>query len=198
MIIRKKARIKTSSTYLTSVLASVFSSFIFIPVLHASDAHEHGVVTLDAVIEGGLLDVMLITPAVNIVGFEHAPETESQKAGLLQAISTLKQGYKIIQLPSDALCLLKEAEVDQSLLESEHETEHEHEHEHEHDNEESGHADIKAHYRFVCAKPDQLTKMTLGLFDQFPMVESVRYQLVSDTGQKGGALVSSQDDILIR
>ena len=192
MIIRKKARIKTSSTYLTTVLATLFSSFIFTPVSEAGDAHEHGVVTVDTVIEGDLLDVMLITPAVNIAGFEHAPETEAQKAELLKAINTLKQGYKIIHLPSDALCLLKEAEVDQSLLESEHEHEHEHEHE------EGGHADIKVHYQFVCAKPGQLTKMSVGLFDQFPMIKSVRYQLVSETGQKGGVLLSSQDDILIR
>lgn len=195
MIIGKKTclnpRLKISRTCVKSVLAVTLSSFIFSPLLHASDAHEHGVVMLDAVIEGKLLDVVLITPAVNVVGFEHSPETEAQKAEVLEAINTMKQGYKVIKLPSAALCLLKEADVDQTLLELQHEVEHEHEQEH-------GHADIKVHYQFSCAKPAQLTTMTVGLFDQFPMVESVRYQFVTQAGQKGGALSSSQDEISIR
>jgi hypothetical protein len=183
-----KAHKKTSSPCVTSLLVAAFSSFLFTPLLHAGEAHEHGVVTLDAVIEGKLLDVMLMTPAVNIVGFEHLPETEAQKAEILQAISSLKQGYQAIQLPSAALCLLKETDVEQSLLESQH----------EHDEAESGHADIKVHYQFACAKPEQLTEITVGLFAQFPMIESVRYQVVSQAGQKGGTLFSSQDEILIR
>ncbi|WP_177201190.1 ZrgA family zinc uptake protein [Neptunomonas qingdaonensis] len=180
---------KARSQCATSVLVAVLSSFMLTSLVHAGQAHEHGVVTLDAVVEEKLLDVMLITPAVNVVGFEHAAETEAQKAEVIQAINSLKQGYQIIQLPRAALCLLKEADVIQSLLESQHEHEHEEEH---------GHADIRVHYQFVCAKPEQLTEIAVGLFDQFSMVESVRYQVVSPAGQKGGTLFSSRDEILIR
>uniref|UniRef100_UPI0035637724 ZrgA family zinc uptake protein n=1 Tax=Neptunomonas sp. TaxID=1971898 RepID=UPI0035637724 len=199
MKICKKTRVKDRSQCATSVLVTALSSFMLTSLVHAGEAHEHGVVTIDAVVEEKLLDVMLITPAVNVVGFEHTPETEAQKAEVLQAINSLKQGYQIIQLPRAALCLLKEADVTQSLLESQHEHEEEHAHaheeEHEHEEkhaheheEEDGHADIRVHYQFVCAKPEQLTQITVGLFDQFPVVESVRYQMVSQAGQTGGTL----------
>ena len=44
------------------------------------DAHQHGGGRIDVAVEGGLLSVVLEVPAVNLVGFEHAPRGDAQKA----------------------------------------------------------------------------------------------------------------------
>ncbi|WP_201349645.1 DUF2796 domain-containing protein [Neptunomonas japonica] len=193
------------------VVATTLTSFTLLGTssfLYASDAHEHGIAELNVAFEAKQLEIMFLSPAANLVGFEHPPETEQQEKLIVDAVHALKQGYDIIRLPKEAVCLLKEADVEQSLLEShssgheeehEHEKEHEHEEEHEHEKEhESGHSDFTVHYQFVCSKPEMLTGFTTGLFEQFPMIESIRYKMVSHEGQQGGELLPSKGDVHIK
>ena len=49
------------------------------------DSHAHGIGELNIVLEGNELAIELISPAANIVGFEHAPSNDEQKAALAQA-----------------------------------------------------------------------------------------------------------------
>lgn len=49
---------------------------------HASEnpgAHSHGVAKLQVALEPPRIDLMLVSPAANLVGFEHQPQTDAQK-----------------------------------------------------------------------------------------------------------------------
>ena len=58
-------------------LASLFPS-----VASAEQAHEHGVATLDVAVDGRTLTLQFESPLDNVVGFEHAPRTDKQRAAL--------------------------------------------------------------------------------------------------------------------
>jgi hypothetical protein len=88
--------------------------------------------------------------------------------------------------------------------EHEHEAEHADEHDHEHgdahrEGSESGeahdralvHADIDAVYSFVCAKPEAVKGLEVGLFTEFPATHRVQLEYVLAAGQ--GARVLTAD-----
>lgn len=152
-------------------------------------AHEHGAAELDAALEGSALEIELRSPAMNLVGFEHAPSSEADKAKIASVRKQLEQPAPLFGLPPAAGCTLAESELDSPLFEGEI---HEHEHEHEHDHE-GQHSEIHAHYRFECATPQALTELDLqGLFNAFPGTEKIQAQLIGPNGQRGAQLSASQ------
>ncbi len=56
-------------------------------VLCAAPPHVHGVGTLQRVLEENSLSVELRLPAINVVGFEHAPNDAQQKAAVQNAVA---------------------------------------------------------------------------------------------------------------
>ena len=74
-----------------------FSPFLACVAFAASDeqhreheAHEHGHGTLDIVVEGEELAIELRIPAVNVVGFEHAPRDEAEREAIRKALAAVR------------------------------------------------------------------------------------------------------------
>jgi len=155
-------------------------------------AHEHGAATLNLAQEGTDIHVELQSPAANIVGFEHAPSTDTEHKALEQAVETLKDGARLLRFEDDAECRLVESRVESPLLETdqgkadEHDEGHRHAEKQEHDEHEShaeAHADILAEYRFSCARPEKLGRMDVMLFEAFPAIDDLDTNFVTDRGQ---------------
>ena len=99
-------------------------------------AHEHGHATLALVQENNELQLLLTSPAMNIVGFEHAPSTHEHNAKIDAAAKLLKDHNQLFSISTEAGCALEHAEVRSELLEASHKDEHdEHHHEEEHHDE---------------------------------------------------------------
>lgn len=79
-------------------------------------AHEHGHAELTVAQSGKSLTIALESPAMNLVGFEHEARTAEQKAAVQAMLAKLRQGYQMITLDEDALCLLDTVDIRQSLL----------------------------------------------------------------------------------
>ena len=113
------------------------------------DSHAHGIGELNVVVEGDELAIELISPAANIVGFEHAPSNDEQKAAVAQAKETLEQAEMLFVLSERAGCQAEHAHVESELLEGhEHEEHHDDEHAHEdeeHHDDEHAHEDEEHH-----------------------------------------------------
>ena len=76
------------------------------------DAHEHGHGALDIVVEGEELVMELRIPAVNVVGFEHAPGDDSEREAIRQALVPFGERRRsVIGLPAEAECEVEEAEA---------------------------------------------------------------------------------------
>ena len=103
-------------------------------------AHVHGVATLNLAVESDELEIEFVSPAGNIVGFEHEAATAAQRRAIQDAIDQLRKGNELFDLPLAASCSLHVAEVEHGHGEEEKgEDGHEHDADHA-DHDELGHA----------------------------------------------------------
>ena len=200
--------------YLTS--AAISALLVVQPLAAAQDpgqrqhgTHEHGVASLTIAIDGTLMQVALESPAMNLVGFEHAPASDAQRKALEDALAVLADWGRLFRVPEEADCDLVQAEVEAppghlgedgaggTDRDSARVPGHGHEHGHEHEDDHAGaaHADIRAAYRLDCRDPGALTRLDLGLFDAFPGTERVRVQFVTPGGQ-GAVELTPADPVL--
>lgn len=168
------------------------------------DAHEHGHGALNIAVEGNSLAMELEAPGFDIVGFEHAAETDADTAAVESALATLAEPAGLFGLPDAAACEVTEVSVDlhgeDAHDDHDHDKEHaEHAEEHDHDEgeahenhaEEEGHDDheheaehseFHAEYHFTCENIAALDSLTLTYFDLFENAEELEVQFVSDKG----------------
>ena len=174
------------------------------------DAHEHGVASLNLVVDGNQVSLELDSPAANLVGFEYQPSTDEDRATVARVKAALEQADGLFTLTAAADCQLQQVELDSPLFAAhdheEHEDhdhdEHDHhdadehahddEHEHEHEHEHGEHADIEGRFDYVCAAPEQLEALTLPLFNDFPAMQRIQVQAITASGQHGAVLTADQ------
>ena len=164
-------------------------------VAHAADehdhehgslgAHEHGIGRLNAALDGQTLELELESPAMNLVGFEHAATTDADKAKVAAARALLEQPLALFNLPKAAGCVVENQELESPLFADTPDADDDHDKdakdEHHHD-----HSEIHAHYQFTCATPDALKTLDLAnIFNSFPATQKIQVQLIGPSGQQG-------------
>jgi hypothetical protein len=177
-------------------------------------AHEHGVAHLNVALEGNDLFIEFTSPAANIVGFEHHPRTDEQKAAVRKAIETLKAGESLFVLALGAEGNLAESTVTTDIEDdSNHESENEHaealadssketlkvQHpsgKHHEADEHEPHSDFKAEYHFDCREPQRLAHIEVMLFRIFPGIEHIEVQLLTGTKQTALELTAQKNRII--
>ncbi len=164
---------------------------------HAEDlmqmhgSHVHGEVVVNMVLEGERLDVEMISPAMNITGYEHAPSTEQERQALAEAIDKLGVASNLLTLPAAAGCEPGDSTVETSLTKEHADHDHKHTGEHEED-----HAEFHVTHAFRCEKPGAIDSVTLTLLSDFPGVEKARLQWIH--GQLQGAAVLEPVNPVVR
>ena len=165
------------------------------------EAHEHGHGTLDIVLEGEELVIELRMPAVNVIGFEHAPRDDSEREAVRQALVPFGDAASVLELPAEAECEAEEveAEVAGMTLEADHdgeenghesdghaEIEHdEHEHAgHDSDADSEAHSELHATYRFHCHEPERLGRIHVRAFEHLLDAEEIDVRLVTPAAQR--------------
>jgi hypothetical protein len=142
-------------------------------------AHVHGVARLDMALDGRTLELELDTPAMNIVGFEHAATTDADKMKLALARETLLKPHGLFSIPEAAGCTVVKAKLESPLFGDKDDDGDADEHEHEH-------SEIHGHYQFTCSVPAVLNKLDLTqLFTSFPATQTIQVQLVTPKRQMG-------------
>jgi hypothetical protein len=166
---------------------AVFLSFTLLGVtglLYASEseheqheAHVHGEARLLVALEADTLEIEFLSPAMNMVGFEHQPQTETQTQAVKAAIDTLKQPDLLFTLPSAAKCAPVDIEVETPL--SRHDTDT-----HEHSHKDESHSDFTCHYHYRCGDTSRLESIETKLFEHFPGIHVLEVQSISSKGQQ--------------
>ena len=154
-------------------------------------AHEHGHSVLNIAIEGDRIEMELMAPGMDIVGFEHVAETEQDKGAVAEAEAALSDPLALFVMPEEAGCAIETAAVELEA-EDEHEGEHAEEGEHgeehaeeehaEHEGEES-HTEFHAEYAITCTSPDDLGGIEFAFFDRFPGAEEIEVTVITENGQ---------------
>jgi len=157
-------------------------------------AHEHGHSALNVAIEADRVEMELIAPGADIVGFEHAAESAEDKAAVEQAEAALGEPLVLFGFTDAAGCVVETAAVeiegeehdehgheDEAHAEEEHHEEGEHaeaeheEHEegehveaghddHEEHADEASHNEFHAEYALTCSTPDSLDGIDFAAF----------------------------------
>ena len=158
--------------YAQTLLAS--GIFIFVSAAHAEEErrelgpHVHGHGTLAVAIEGNTIQMELVAPGMDIVGFEHEADTARQERAVEAALADLKEPLSLFELPDTAGCSVTSADVKIVA--------HEHEHHdapakadkgaatEEHDDH---HTEFRANYAFACADASQVRSINFRFFDRF-------------------------------
>src|SRR6185312_12056972 len=96
--------------------------------------HVHGQGTLDIAIEGKKVEMELVAPGMDIVGFEHVASTNDQKAAVEKAKAKLTDVLSVFKLPAVAKC-----KAETSNVENRKEVHHDGDEDHDED-EKEGHA----------------------------------------------------------
>ena len=187
----------------TTLLATSFGAA-------SQEAHVHGSAQMDVVQEGATVFVSLISPLADIIGFEHAPETEAQKQ-TMRSVYSLLQTQAMVTMSGQG-CALTDSDIDLPGADEthddhdqeghdehdddhdheghdEHDDDHDHEghDEHDDDHDHEGHDDHETHgelsltLTFQCDAPP--TGLTVNLFTHFPSVETITLNWISDKGQ---------------
>ncbi len=150
-------------------------------------AHEHGVGRLNAALDGQTLELELESPAMNLVGFEHAATADADKAKVAAVRAQLEKPLVLFNLPKAAGCVVATQELESPLFgdkpdADDHDEEDANDgHEHHQD-----HSEIHAHYQFSCSAPGALKTLDLAnIFNTFPATQKIQVQLISPSGQQG-------------
>ena len=194
------------------------ASFLACAAFAASDgehreheAHEHGHGTLDIVVEGEELVIELRIPAVNVVGFEHAPKDDAEREAVRRALVPFADAASVLVVSAQAECEVEETEaaIASMVHEDEHEGDrqgdgngHDHEkdrdetsghaeHEHEKDEHEESdsdsdtqaHSELRATYHFHCHAPKRLDGIDVRVFEYLRDAEEIEVRVVTPTAQ---------------
>ena len=172
--------------------------------------HVHGHWQMNAAIDGDHLQIELIAPGADVVGFEHEARTAEEKAKVRQAKEKLKAGDALIVLPAAAGCKLEEAHADVAGLDHDdhgekkdsdhkhghdhgHKDDHKDDHKHGHNHGEAGHDEAAhneyhAEYMFHCDDIAALDRIGVTIFEAFPSTEEVEAAVLTPSGQHAASL----------
>lgn len=160
--------------------------------------HEHGAVTLNLAVEGNSLAAELEAPAINVVGFEHQPRTETERASAAAASAWLSRGAGLLGVPKAAGCSRDSAQL-QAPTWSKSSKDHDHEHDHEHEHEaDEGHADYRASVRYTCSNPAALAWVEVWGLRKLLGVTALTINIVTPTSQKSVTTVKPDERIALR
>lgn len=179
-------------------------------------AHEHGTTTLNLALDGNTLQVELLSPAINLVGFEHQPRSDEEREKVLRVRDQLESVTAVLVLPVAANCHQDSATVESGLLaaarsEDGHHVDHDEDHDHDHDHDKDhdhdhakdhdhdhgdSHAEFSADYTLTCQNPSAIGSLEISLFQSFSGVERIKGAWLNESGQ--GAVDLTADNPTLR
>jgi len=149
--------------------------------------HEHGSATVDVAVQDATLDIALHSPAINVIGFEHAPRSADEKSALAQANRVFTSPKELFSMPAAAAC----ASVSVTLMPITY----------EHDGDDkpgSPHADYDVGYRFHCAHADKLGWIDIRLFEQLKGMHKIVANVVTPALQAQSLLTPDNTRVQLR
>lgn len=192
------------------------------------EAHVHGMVEFNIAQDGNQLLVEINAPGMDVVGFEHPPESESDHHIFDEKVALLKEATNILTVNDDAKCKVAHVDVENTSHHHDEGDEDEHHHEHgdedhhehhddadehhdedehhhddgdeeHHDHEEhGGHSAFNIQYQFDCAEPSAINYIETKWFQQFPATHDIDVNIFTDMKQGAIELSPSQSRIALK
>jgi hypothetical protein len=146
------------------------------------------VARLDVATEPGRVSLLLDTPLDNLLGFEHAPRNEAERARADAVVARLRAAAALFRIDSAAGC--KPAQVDlkapalglgAGVAPGE----------------KDAHADLEAQFDFSCQNGARASYIEHDLFEAFPNLKRIELQAATPKGQMKATLKRPQSRVLL-
>lgn len=169
-----------------------------LPLAAAAQVHEHGTATLEIAVDGGVLSINLESPLENVVGFEHAPRDDKQRAALKKMEETLRRPERLFKPSAEAGCAVRDVKVENPFAAgAKPEGGHAHGEKDKHGGHAEEHAEAHASWTFQCARPQVLRALEVLLFDAFPGMKQIKAQKATPSGQGVATLTPKRRSIAL-
>lgn len=147
--------------------------------------HVHGLASIRLAIEKNDVVMELQSPSINFLGFERQPKNKSEIDHINRVESILKsaQIYKFIGSNCNLIKSNFELQTISSHKLPTESHDHSHGHDHETDDVENSHREIMVYHQFICGNTKTLKALDVFLFDEFPQVEKINAEWVSESKQ---------------
>lgn len=139
--------------------------------------HEHGKITINVALDGNRLVVELDSPAVNVVGFEHEPRSDAERAAVSGAEKLLGGGRGLFTLPKEARCQFEKTDLKTPQWETTDDVPGQPE-------PPGQHADYEARFTYQCWSPNHLKWLEPSLLDKLRNVTEARLNIATPRGQQ--------------
>jgi hypothetical protein len=160
-------------------------------------AHVHGEAELQVAIEGKTAELILRSPAANLLGFEHAPQDSGQEQ-LVQETRQWLEANALIQAPAND-CTVSAGTIHQmGGVDHDHGHDHDHEDGHSDSNvpKENGHSDFEVTQRLDCGS-DLSGTLSVPLMKRFPGIDSLSVDWITSTGQGHSELEAGETGLTL-
>ena len=148
-------------------------------------AHVHGAMRMNVAVQAQILTVQIEAPLDSLLGFEHAPRTNAQRAAADALVKRLNEDRSLVRPAAAALCSLIKTTVDAAALKPVDKPVAA-------KKDEEIHADIDIAYEFNCSQVDKLDSIAVGLFDAFKRLQKIDAQAATAQGQSKQTLTRIQ------
>ena len=135
-------------------------------------AHVHGVAKMDIAVEAKKITVNFVSPLDNLVGFERAPRTDSERKRADEAVARLRAGDQMFKFDPAAGCKMARVDLTSAALKLGPAGAAP----------KDGHADLEAVWEFDCNDATLARHVDVGLF-AFNQLKRVQLQLALPKAQ---------------
>lgn len=129
-------------------------------------------------LQGSLLSIRLVIPAMDLLGYERSPHTDAEQTGFNAALEFLERPDNWIGLVAEARCALQSHRVKHPYKTDEQRAGEDASHHHD---AQTVHTDFVINAGWQCAGASRLNSLTLSLFGQFPRVREVKVDWIGDS-----------------
>ncbi|MDB3926296.1 DUF2796 domain-containing protein [Porticoccaceae bacterium] len=189
------------------------------------DAHVHGLSELTIAMDAKTIELQLISPAMNLVGFEYKASSKQDIAAVKQAELLLEQQDSLFLIAGGDCEHLSTSIDSDGLLQAgahedqeKHDDHHDHEKHDDHDDHEKHddhddhdnhgkhedhsehdqgetHSEMVASYSFTCKDTSKLSSIKVALFAFFPGIHKVNTLWVTPSKQ-GSSMLSAKNSTI--
>lgn len=148
-------------------------------------AHVHGAAELLLVRDGQQLELVLESPAANLVGFEHPPASARDREAIDRAVALLLDSGQLFTIVGDD-CVATDVKLTNPFADAHP------------DNRRDDHADAAGHaeshrefhvsYQYQCTGKTGIEQLETALLAVFPALEQLDVQWITESGQGAGRL----------
>jgi hypothetical protein len=187
----------------------ILLSLVFWPLVSMSaDKHVHGEAELFIAIEGNQVLLEFQSPADNIIGFEHAPTTQSQHTQLENSLAKLGV-HTYIATFSGAVCQQLSAVVESPFKDHHKAATHndsqdsahkKHGHDNDkHNHEKDNHTDFYASYTLQCnADIDNISAIKINAFKHFTSIKNINIKWITPKGQGSIKALPNNKEVILK